>query len=64
MEKHGIPIALKTLNKFASNGGGPLITYAGRIPLYDIANLDAWAAGRLSAPVRSTAEKPSRVAAA
>ncbi|WP_427024733.1 hypothetical protein ACP4J4_01845 [Aureimonas ureilytica] len=57
LEKHGIPIAFKTLNKLATTGGGPLITYAGRTPLYDIENLDAWAASKLSKPVRSTSEK-------
>lgn len=57
MEKHGIPIAVTTLNKLASIGGGPLMTYAGRIPLYHVDDLDAWARERLSAPVRSTADR-------
>lgn len=57
MEKHGIPIAFATLNKLASIGGGPLMTYAGRIPLYHVDDLDNWARERLSAPVRSTAER-------
>lgn len=57
MEKHGIPIAEKTLNKLASIGGGPEFQYAGRIPLYTPAALDAWAKQRLSKPVRSTAER-------
>jgi hypothetical protein len=55
--KHGIPIAIATLNKMASIGGGPAMRYAGRIPLYDVEDLDAWAAERLSKPVRSTAER-------
>ncbi|MFC3206337.1 hypothetical protein [Aquamicrobium soli] len=41
MEKHGIPIAVATLNKLASIGGGPLMTYSGRIPLYHVDDLDA-----------------------
>lgn len=57
MEKHGIPIAVATLNKLASIGGGPLMTYAGRIPLYHVDDLDAWAEERLSKPVRSTADR-------
>ena len=57
VEKHGIPVALATLNKLASIGGGPLMTYAGRIPLYHVDDLDAWAKERLSQPVRSTAER-------
>ena len=54
-EKHGIPVALKTLNKWASVGGGPEMQYSGRIPLYTPEALDKWAAARLSPPVASTA---------
>jgi hypothetical protein len=57
LQKHGIPIAMKTLNKLASIGGGPLMTYAGRIPLYHVDDLDAWAEQRLSKPVASTSER-------
>lgn len=57
MQKHGIPVALRTLNKLASIGGGPVMQYAGRIPLYRPEDLDAWAAQRLSKPVASTAER-------
>ena len=57
LEKHGIPIALATLNKLASIGGGPEMQYAGRIPLYTPEALDAYAASRLSKTVRSTAER-------
>lgn len=56
-EKHGIPIAVATLNKLASIGGGPLMTYSGRIPLYHVDDLDKWAAERLSEPVRSTSDR-------
>lgn len=55
--KYGIPIALSTLNKLASIGGGPAMQYAGRIPLYHKDDLDAWAEARLSKPVSSTAER-------
>ena len=54
LEKHGIPIAVATLNKMATTGGGPAMRYAGRIPLYDIEDLDRWVQERLSQPVRST----------
>lgn len=57
LETHGIPIALATLNKLATIGGGPAMQYAGRIPLYTPEALDAWAAARLSKPVGSTAER-------
>lgn len=56
-DKYGIPIALATLNKLATIGGGPAMQYAGRIPLYHVEDLDAWAAARLSKSVSSTAER-------
>lgn len=56
-EIHGIDITKKTLEAYATRGGGPLMQYAGRIPLYRIQDLDDWANGRLSAPVNSTAER-------
>ncbi|WP_414899364.1 hypothetical protein [Rhizobium cremeum] len=56
-EKHGIPIAVATLNKMATTGGGPAMRYAGRIPLYDVEDLDRWAEQRLTNPVGSTSEK-------
>ena len=55
--KHGIPIALSTLNKLATVGGGPSMQYVGRIPLYHVDDLDRWAASKLSLPVQSTAER-------
>jgi hypothetical protein len=57
LEKHGIPIAVNTLNKMATVGGGPDMRYAGRIPLYDVDDLDKWAESRLSGPVSSTSGK-------
>ncbi|WP_244598156.1 hypothetical protein [Pseudohoeflea suaedae] len=57
MEKHGIPLAVATLNKLASIGGGPVMQYAGRIPLYRPEDLDTWANEYLSKPVHSTAER-------
>jgi hypothetical protein len=56
-ERHGIDIAFTTLNKLATVGGGPAMQYAGRIPLYHVDDLDAWAQERLTPRVRSTAEK-------
>lgn len=57
MDKFGIPIALRTLNKMASLGGGPVMQYSGRIPLYHVDDLDRWANDRLTKPVASTSEK-------
>lgn len=56
LEVHGVPVAVATLAKMATVGGGPRITYFGRIPLYARGDLDAWAIEKLKAPVRSTAE--------
>ena len=52
----GIPCAPKTLAKLFSIGGGPLARLAGRIPLYDPADLDEWAASKLTRKVRSSSE--------
>lgn len=57
MNKFGIPVALATLNKLATLGGGPVMQYSGRIPLYHVDDLDVWANERLSKPVASTSEK-------
>jgi hypothetical protein len=56
-DKHGIDIAVSTLNKLASIGGGPVMQYSGRIPLYRLHDLDEWAEARLSKPVASTSER-------
>ncbi|WDR07312.1 hypothetical protein PSQ90_07805 [Devosia rhodophyticola] len=54
LEVHGVPVAVATLAKMATVGGGPLITYFGRRPLYACSDLDSWASGKLAAPVAST----------
>jgi hypothetical protein len=56
-ETHGVPIAVATLAKMATVGGGPAITYFGRVPLYALSDLDAWAAAKLGQPVGSTSER-------
>lgn len=55
--KHGIDIAVSTLAKMATVGGGPAMQYSGRIPLYHIDDLDNWAHQRITPAVRSTSEK-------
>jgi hypothetical protein len=50
----------RTLEKLATIGGGPEIIYSGRIPLYTQESLDKWALSKLSAPVRSTSERPAQ----
>lgn len=58
-ERYGIEITLSTLNSYACKGGGPIMQYAGRIPLYRLEDLDAWAEARLSPPVGMTSERQS-----
>lgn len=47
----GIRRAPATLAKLAVVGGGPAFYKAGRWPMYDPADLDAWARGLLGRPV-------------
>jgi hypothetical protein len=61
-EKHGIDRAAKTLAKLASIGGGPFMTYIGRIPFYTPDALDAYAQKITSRPVRSTADRRQAMA--
>ena len=63
-EKHGIKIAPQTLARMRVDGSGPVFQKNGRAVLYTDAALDAWAEGRLSAPVRSTSELPKTKKAA
>lgn len=52
--------ATATLAKLAVVGGGPPFRKAGRFPLYEEHALDDWAQSRISAPIRSTSEIPSK----
>lgn len=48
----------KWLAKLASVGGGPVYRKSsGRMALYRLADIDAWALGRMSAPISSTSDK-------
>lgn len=53
---HGLPVAVATLAKLASVGGGPAYNKCNATPLYPIAELDSWALQRLGQVVRSTSE--------
>jgi hypothetical protein len=55
-ETHGIPLQSSTLAKLAVVGGGPPFRKAGRIPLYETGDLDAWAASKLGPQRRSTSD--------
>jgi hypothetical protein len=50
----GIPCSPRWLAKLAVTGGGPIFRKAGRFPIYDPADLDAWAEARIGSPQRST----------
>lgn len=50
------------LAKLAVSGGGPVMTYAGSMPLYKPSDLDAWAMSKMtSPPVRSTTERDAQL---
>jgi hypothetical protein len=53
----GLPVAVNTLMKLASVGGGPTFRRFGRFPVYTRSDLDAWARSRLSRPMASTSDK-------
>lgn len=55
-EHFSIPCSARTLAKFASVGGGPLYRYSGRFPIYDTADLMAWAAGKVGPKVGTFSE--------
>jgi hypothetical protein len=52
----GIPLSPHTLAKIVVIGGGPLHRKAGRFPLYDTVDLDAWVAAKLGPKRRSTSD--------
>jgi len=56
-ETYGIPCSPKTLAKLACvSSEGPPFRMPGRIPLYPIPGLDAWAQNKIGPLVRSTSE--------
>ncbi|MDI3308528.1 MAG: DNA-binding protein [Acetobacteraceae bacterium] len=56
LHAHGLPVAVATLAKWATIGGGPGFQKAGATPLYPREELDRWAMERLGKLVRSTSE--------
>jgi hypothetical protein len=58
-ETWGVIRTPSTLAKYAVIGGGPVFRRDSRFPLYLPDDLDAWAASRLSAPMRSTSDQVS-----
>ena len=55
-DRYRLPCADRYLAKLAVTGGGPKFRKASRWPIYDIADLDAWAQSRISQKVASTSE--------
>lgn len=62
LTEHGFPISKATLETMASRGGGPAFRRFGRAVLYPWPDAIAWAEGRASPLVRSTAELRRRAA--
>ena len=50
------PCSPKTLAKLCVIGGGPQLSKAGRVPLYETADLDLWVQTKLSPKVSSSSE--------
>jgi hypothetical protein len=58
-EQHGVIRAPATLAKLAVTGGGPKFRHVGKIPIYPIEELDAFAAA-ITSPLRaSTSDRSS-----
>lgn len=55
-QRHGLTVAVATLAKFATVGGGPAFNKFGRFPLYEPAQLDAWAKEKLGRSRTSTSD--------
>ena len=55
-QKHGLTVAVATLAKYASVGGGPAFKLFGRFPLYEPATLDNWVTSKLGKARNSTSE--------
>ena len=55
-EAWGLDYAPRTLAKLFSIGGGPTARKAGRYPLYEEPDLDAWAESKIGPRVRSSSE--------
>lgn len=54
LRERGYSVAVPTLAKYATQGGGPVFENFGRKPLYRAADLLAWVDQRSSGPRRST----------
>ncbi|MGI4769972.1 MAG: hypothetical protein ACRYGP_33520 [Janthinobacterium lividum] len=55
-QKHGVTVAVATLAKYATVGGGPAFNLFGRFPFYEPAALDTWVAQKLGRAQVSTSD--------
>ncbi len=62
-EAHGAQVAVATLNKLATIGGGPKFRHVGRWPVYARQDLDEWIRARTSGLKASTSDPGSAPAA-
>jgi len=53
---HGVHVAVATLRKMRTTGGGPIAQKFAQKLLYRPADLDSWVAARIGDPSRSTSE--------
>ncbi len=61
LTRYGFTTA-ETLSKLASVGGGPVFHKIGSVVVYDPQQLDAWARGKMTGPLQSTADARSSAA--
>ena len=52
--QRGLRVSKNTLQKWVTTGGGPVYRRFGKIAVYLVADLDAWAEQKLSAPLLSS----------
>lgn len=64
LHRHGLRRSAAYLAKLAVTGGGPIFRKAGsRAAIYNIHDLDKWAASIISKPMHSTSDELNTVAA-
>ena len=63
-ETYGARCSHAYLDKLACIGGGPTFHRFGKWPVYDMADLDAWALSRISGPLRKASDVPEIIRAA
>jgi hypothetical protein len=56
LTERGLPQSPNTLQKYVTVGGGPIYRIWGHKALYTLADLDAFAEAKLSAPRRTTSD--------